>query len=217
MVESQFELGRIQKKLKALPEMDRPVNRLNRKMVRQVAKLADDAELSAQARVGEWIYGPGLPDNVIDVQPRAFAAVDRSVELWRAGTAAKDLATADWTTHHWRRFLSQLPEDLSLEEMYELDGAFGLTKTGNAEVLVPWLELSVERGYAPARPTLEAFLTSVGRLKFLYPLYSRLAASEDDRVWAEAVYARARSGYHPVTIGALDRVLDWQSTADTGR
>jgi phosphate transport system protein len=29
----------------ALPEMDRPVNRLNRKMVRKVAKLADDPEL----------------------------------------------------------------------------------------------------------------------------------------------------------------------------
>ena len=29
----------------ALPEMDRPVNRLNRKMVRKVAKLADDPDL----------------------------------------------------------------------------------------------------------------------------------------------------------------------------
>jgi hypothetical protein len=175
------------------------------------AELLDgDADLAARARVDEWIYGPGLPDNLVEFEPTAFEQVAAAIASWHGGTPAAELATEDWTTHHWLHFLRNLPEAISTVGMTDLDDAFGFTSSGNSEVLVAWLMLAVDHGYAAANPALESFLTSVGRLKFLHPLYSALVSSEGNADWAREIYSQARSGYHPVSISALDRLLEWE-------
>jgi aminopeptidase N len=171
--------------------------------------LQENPTLAARARVDEWIYGSDLPDNVVEFEPTAFRRVAEAAAAWQSGTPAAELATDGWTTHHWRHFLNNLPSEISAVDMADLDDAFGFTSSGNSEVLSTWLLLAIRHDYAAARPALESFLISVGRLKFLYPLYGALTESEENSSWARDVYSRARSGYHPVTIGALDRLLDW--------
>jgi hypothetical protein len=71
------------------------------------------------------------------------------------------------------------------------------------------LTQSIDRGYEPAFPALEAFLLKVGRRKFLRPLYSHLAATEAGRERALEIYRQARPGYHTVSVQTLDEVLGW--------
>jgi len=176
--------------------------------------LQEDPDLEARVRVDEWVYGPGLPENVVVPEPTAFTHVEETIASWQGGASVADLPIADWTTHHWLHFLRNLPDDLSILEMTELDDAFSFTSSKNSEVLVAWLLLAVRHDYSAATPALESFLISVGRLKFLSPLYGALAASEENLEWAQTVYARARPSYHPVSIGALDRLLEWQESAE---
>jgi aminopeptidase N len=178
--------------------------------------LQDDPDLEARARVDEWVYGPGLPENAVVPEPKAFARVEEAIASWQDGTSVADLPTTGWTTHHWLHFLRNLPDELSVTAMRELDEAFAFTSSGNSEVLVAWLLLAIRHDYAAANPALEAFLTSVGRLKFLYPLYGALARSEERLDWARRVYEQARPGYHPVSIGALDTLLEWQKPGEAG-
>ena len=122
--------------------------------------------------------------------------------------AADHVPTESWTTHEWLHFLAALPDDLGIDRLTELDAAFGLTEHGNSEILAAWLEIAVRRGYEPAMPAVEEFLLGVGRRKFLKPLYRALVAQDAER--AAAIYAKARSRYHAVSVRTLDEIVGWR-------
>jgi hypothetical protein len=100
-----------------------------------------------------------------------------------------------------------LPESIPPDRMAELDDAFGLTRRGNAEIAALWLQIAVRNRYRPAEPRLEAFLTSIGRRKFLMPLYRELIKTPEGKARAQAIYAKARPFYHPIAVESVDKLL----------
>jgi hypothetical protein len=94
--------------------------------------------------------------------------------------------------------------------MDELDRAFKLTRSGNSEVAFQWLMMSITNSYAPAYPRLEEFLTTIGRRKFIKPLYEELAKTPEGRERARSIYRRARPGYHPIAVTSIDQILQWK-------
>jgi leukotriene-A4 hydrolase len=94
--------------------------------------------------------------------------------------------------------------------MTDLDAAFGLSRSGNSEILVEWLLRSIESGYEPATPALERFLIQVGRRKFLVALYTELAKTPAGAERALRIYDQARPGYHSLSQGAVDKILHWR-------
>jgi hypothetical protein len=116
-------------------------------------------------------------------------------------------ATAGWVTQQWQHFLRNLPGTPDSARLAGLDAAFHFTDSGNAEVLVDWLQRAIAAGYRPAYPALERFLLSVGRRKFIGPLYAALARTPEGLAFARDVYARARPGYHPLAQAAIDGLL----------
>jgi hypothetical protein len=170
--------------------------------------LGHDPAKAAAVPVDEWLYQPGLPATAPDFRAAAFEKVGQEARAWAVGkTAAKDLPTKDWSTQEWLRFLNELPAALTAQQMAELDGALGLTRRTNAEVIFQWLLLSVRHGYEPAYPRLEQFLTSQGRRKFLTPLYQELLKTPAGKKRAQAIYARARPLYHPISATTIDALL----------
>jgi hypothetical protein len=95
--------------------------------------------------------------------------------------------------------------------MSELDKAFDLTKVGNSEIAFQWLLLCIKNDYAAAYPRLEEFLTSIGRRKFVKPLFDELAKTPEGTKRANDIYAKARSGYHPITQASVDQILKKES------
>ncbi len=116
-----------------------------------------------------------------------------------------------WSTQEWLEFLRQLPPGLGRERMAELDRAFGLTGSGNAEITAEWLKLAVINRYEPANARLEQFLTTVGRRKYVDPLYEELVKTPEGRQKAAAIFAKARSGYHPLTVQGVQAILQGRS------
>ncbi len=168
------------------------------------------AELPASLDLEEWLTGRGLPADLPRPEPGAFREVEDQIAAWAAGRPATELATSGWTTHEWLHFLRHLPSPLEPERLAELDEAFHLTATGNSEILAAWLERSVGAEYRPAYPALRRFLTTVGRRKFLRPLYQALSESETGLAWAREVYGEARPGYHAIARRTIDEILAWQ-------
>jgi len=107
-----------------------------------------------------------------------------------------------WSTQEWLHFLSSLPKTLSAANMRRLDGQWHFTETGNDEILAQWLLMAVRNRYEPAYPTLETFLETVGRRKYVKPLYDAL-----DRKHAIEIYDKARPMYHPITQTTIDDLL----------
>ena len=88
-----------------------------------------------------------------------------------------------------------------------LDREFHFRETGNAEILCQWLLMAVKAHYEPAFPALEGFLCSVGRRKFLKPLYTALLKTPEGSERARAIYAKARPGYHPIARNTIDAMV----------
>jgi leukotriene-A4 hydrolase len=140
-----------------------------------------------------WVYEPGLPPSA----PKPW-----SERLERVAEGVSNAAT--WNTQEWVEFLQTLPRPV---DMAGLDEQFSLNETRNAEILLEWLSLAIDCNYRPAYPRLEDFLTTVGRMRFLRPLYKALMKTQEGEVLARKIYARARPLYHPIAQHAIDRVL----------
>jgi hypothetical protein len=66
--------------------------------------------------------------------------------------------------------------------------------------------IAVRNQYKPAYPRLENFLTSIGRNKFLRPLYRSLVETGQGDL-AKRIFAQAKSGYHPLTVKVNSQVI----------
>ena len=166
-----------------------------------------DKALEDKLQLDQWVYRPGLPANVARPEPAAFADVDAAVQRFAAGGQADAKAWAGWTTAERLRFLNTLPRKLGKDRLDALEQSFGLNRAGNAEVRFAWLELAVGNRYDPAVPSLEEFVTTQGRGKFVKPLIKALAKdSEWGRPIAARVYPKARPLYHPITTRDLDKL-----------
>ena len=170
--------------------------------------VAGDAELGERLKLREWIFEPGLPDNVLLPDANAFVAVDRAAAEYAATRTPDAAAWQGWNTAERLRFLSTLPATLPKEQLAALDRAFGLSDSGNNEVLFAWLKTALSNRYDPAVPVAETFLASVGRTKFVRPLF---AALMDQDEWGQSIarriYGKTRSTYHAVTRGSVDAVV----------
>ena len=169
--------------------------------------LGGDQALEQKLMLDQWVYQPGLPQNMVKPDPRAFAEVDAAVQGFTSGAAPDAAKWARWTTDERLRFLNRLPRKLPAQRLSQLDQALGLNGTGNNEVLFAWLDLAVRNRFQPAVPALERFLTVQGRRKFVRPLIEALA---EDPGWgkpiAARIYRQARPLYHPLTQRDLDKL-----------
>lgn len=109
--------------------------------------------------------------------------------------------------YEWLHFLKALPPDLGAEKMRALDRAFSFTESGNSEIIDEWLLMAVRNRYEPAYGRLEEFLVTVGRRKYVKPLYEELVKTPEGRARAAAIYKKARPGYHPITVRTVDGIV----------
>ncbi|MCI0488039.1 MAG: M1 family metallopeptidase [Blastocatellia bacterium] len=172
--------------------------------------IADDGVMEQKLQIDKWIYGAGVPASCPKVESKEFAKVEEQVKAWQGGAAAKELKTAGWTSHHWLHFLRKLDDPISQERMAELDAAFKFSNTGNSEILNAWLMHAISNKYELAYPSLERFLTSMGRRKFLKPLYTELAKTPEGLEMAREIYRKARPTYHSVSYNTVDEILKWK-------
>ncbi|MCH8059639.1 MAG: M1 family metallopeptidase [Proteobacteria bacterium] len=163
-------------------------------------------ELDAD-RIREWIFEPGIPAGAPHPQSDAFTQIDMIRQDWLKGTeAAEGIDTSVWTYHQWKHFLDGMPDRLSRQQLEDLDQAFRLTASTNNEIAFSWLRIAIRNDYEPAYDRLEDFLVSIGRNKFLMPLYKdMMAAGKADM--ADRIFQKAMPGYHPLSVKRNSQII----------
>ena len=161
----------------------------------------------SDAELDEWLHGSGIPASALRVNSPRLAALDAKREAWLKGELATSaLEPQQWIALEWMHFLNNIDGKASAAQMKELDEAFSLRSTKNNEIGFRFYLASVHAGYGVREP-LNDFLMSVGRQKFVVPLYKALLKNQAEAAWARALYAKARPRYHPETQGSVDKLL----------
>jgi hypothetical protein len=169
-----------------------------------------DAALEQMVRPDEWVFKSGVPDNCPQVESVLFRRVEAAIETWKEGTPARRLDTDGWSTQEWKQFIQSLPDTMTVAQMSDLDSAFDFTHRTNGEILQVWFPRAIANRYDPAYPAIEKFLVTIGRIWLIGGVYRSLAATPEGLEMAKAIYAKARPGYHPVTVSVIDRILQWE-------
>ena len=165
-----------------------------------------DKALEDKLMLDRWVYQPGIPPNMARPPATTFAEQDKAEAAFAAGGATPS-NWAQWNTAERLRFLNRLPRKLPKSRLEALQSAFDLNGASNMEIRFAWLDLAVSNRYDPAVPSLEQFLTSQGRGKFVKPLIEALAKDPSwGRPIAKRIYARARPLYHPLVTRDLDKL-----------
>jgi aminopeptidase N len=169
--------------------------------------LASNPELEKKLQIDAWVYGPGLPTNIVKVDSETFQQVEKQLAMWLEGKPAAELNTKEWTTHEWIHFIRKLPKNVSHDRMKDLDTTFDLSDSRNAEILNEWLVQVITKEYEPGYPAVEKFLASQGRRKYIKRLFTELGKTEEGRKMAARIYQKVKSLYHSVTRDAAEKIL----------
>lgn len=169
--------------------------------------LKGDTALRNKLEINKWVYGPGIPANCPRAGQERFMKVDAERARFLAGAPAAGLTTKEWTTHEWLQFLRKMPDTIAPARMADLDKTFRFTNSGNSEIADLWFVISVRNNYAAAHGAMEQFLSSVGRRKFLGPLYREMMKTAAGRDMAVKLYNKYRMNYHPLAQEELDKIV----------
>jgi leukotriene-A4 hydrolase len=160
------------------------------------------------AEVQSWVYDAGIPkDAPLPDSPR-FNAIDEERSAFLGGTLAADkLDAKSWNTQEWMYFLDRLPDVTPLPRIKELDAAWHLTGTPNAEIGMRWYVHAIAAGDKAVWKAAAEHMTRIGRLYLTLPLYKAFASTPEGLAYAKQVYATAKPGYHPLTQQAIEGIL----------
>jgi leukotriene-A4 hydrolase len=161
----------------------------------------------AQVRADDWLYKPGVPSNAPVAQSSTLSAVLKRATEFAQMKRPQLHWEAQWGATEWRLFLNALPDSLPLAHCKYLDSEFHLVASTNREIQARVLVLGVHAGYAPAIAETQRFLGSVGRLRFVKPLYAALKENSKTAALATTLFAQYEERYHPITRAAVGNLL----------
>jgi aminopeptidase N len=171
--------------------------------------LAKHPNVVTQAELDAWLDQPGIPAFAQKAQSRNFSIVDTARIAWAgSGKLPTRQVTDGWTTQEWVHFLEGMGATLKPEQLAQLDQAYHFTGTANGEIAMRWYPLAIRSGYTQAWPAAGAFIEKVGRRKLILPIYAELVKTPDGLAFAREAFAKAKPGYHPITTGSVQEMLD---------
>lgn len=177
------------------------INYLNTSLIK------GDTNLAKIINADNWIYKSDLPNDIPVLQSKKLDNVQESLNEFKKGKQAKELNTKNWSSHEYLYFIRGLGDSLITKQLDDLHKAFNFAASGNSELQAAWFEHVIKHEYKTDYIALEKFLQTVGRRKFLMPLYSALASTTEGKKYALEIYNKARANYHYVSVQSLDELL----------
>jgi leukotriene-A4 hydrolase len=160
------------------------------------------------AEVDQWVNGPGIPAYAVLPASNMLQAVEQVRAAFLAGKLQAKQFGADWLSEQWIYFFDYMPGPLSALQLAALDQAHDFSKSGDGEIERSWFSQVIAANYRPAYPRLEEFLSSVGEVKLITPLYVQLMKTDSGATLAKRLYTKARPAYHPDAVAAIDTIVE---------
>ncbi|AIF82081.1 cold-active aminopeptidase [endosymbiont of Acanthamoeba sp. UWC8] len=169
--------------------------------------LNKNSRLSQRASIKEWLYGTDLPTTFIEPSKRHLIAIGNQAKEWAADEITQ-IDTAGWRGQQWIYFIDNLPTKLSPNKLEELNKILNIKNSRNALIISKWLTLAIANNYEPAYGSLERYLTIIGKMSLIKPIYEELVKTNEGLKIANHIYNKAKPFYHSLTIREINKVFE---------
>jgi leukotriene-A4 hydrolase len=156
----------------------------------------------------EWLYSPGVPSNCPQIQSKRLEFINNLSSAFKYGTYPSQPEIAAMNTSEKLVYLQTLPRTLNQDECVWLETNYELKNVSNSEILCEWLTISASSDYEPAFPKIKAFLSEVGRMKYLRPLYKALASSPRTRSLGRELFQNTKDSLHQLSANVIGQEIE---------
>ena len=182
-----------------------------------------------QFNTEEWIYKKGLPKNCLQLSSSRLKKMTEMAEKTNAGEVlfapkitykyykkkgkrlrrmiVTKIERKDYIVQEWQTFIRALNPTIGKRKMKELDQFLGFSTCGNSEIMNEWFVLAIKNDYTEIQPEMEAFLSRIGRRKYLVPIYKALTEKPENLLWAKELFKKVAPNYHTVSRNTIEKVL----------
>jgi aminopeptidase N len=182
-----------------------------------------------QFNTEEWIYKKGLPKNCLQLSSTRLENMTEMAEKTNAGEVlfapkitykyykkkgkrlrrmiVTKIERKDFIVQEWQTFIRALNPAIGKRKMKEIDQFLGFSTCGNAEIMNEWFVLAIKNDYTEIRPEMEAFLSKIGRRKYLVPIYKALVEKPENLAWAKDLFQKVAPNYHAVSKNTVEEIL----------
>ncbi len=157
--------------------------------------------------IQKWVFEAGFPEDALEPSSHLLDDVYGRLKAYEGGTLPRLEDVAGWKASQIEIFLKGIPRTIPTEHCAYFCELFGLDKSRNRNHLTDYYVVAIRSGYEPVLADVERLLSSVGRMLYLKPLYRALVETEWSRKHARELFDRHRGAYHPIAVGAIERVL----------
>ena len=168
--------------------------------------------VAASVDADAWLHKPGKPANAPVFRSSRLDEVESLARAWP--THPSEPQVKAWSATERQLYLQNLPRRLDVASLEWLDQTLELSRSRNYEILAEWLVLAIGNGYTQVYARAEEVVGSVGRMKYLRPLYRALGHDATTRELGRRVFALAAAGYHPISRRVVEETMaGWSESA----
>lgn len=142
---------------------------------------ATATQIATDMHYVEWVTAPGLPPVTLDFTTadlnQSSALADDYIFLGGASSPANYTEFDDYYSSLQVVFIERLKariDDVNLAILEKIDVDLTVTGTLDPEVKERWFPLGIRKNYQPVFDQAHTFISSMGRLKYLTPVYQAL-------------------------------------------
>ncbi|KAI7745495.1 hypothetical protein M8C21_028958 [Ambrosia artemisiifolia] len=158
-----------------------------------------------------WTEGTGIPPDAMEPVSNIYTKIVSLAHEFKQGRMPNEEEVANWHGQEWELYLENLPKSVEASQVTALDCRYRLSESKDYEVKVAFLQLAIGSRCSEYYNVVEKTLKEVGRMKYLRPLYTALvqgnAGKEEEKIFAQRVFAEARETYHPIAQGVVESIL----------
>ncbi|KAJ3107929.1 Leukotriene A-4 hydrolase [Phlyctochytrium bullatum] len=176
---------------------------------------SDKKEILDGVNWDEWFNGVGMPPVKNEFDTTLADACHRLAERWDKGRDAPSTAgftaadIADFDSNQIVVFLESLLNKaaLPIAALDFMDELYKLTTRRNSDIKLRWLQLNLGSNHEALYTVAVEFVTSIGRMKYVRPVYRALAKAKNGLALAQETFKKNKSFYHPICAALVEKDL----------
>jgi len=155
-----------------------------------------------------WVYEPGLPDDRHRPQSALYDEVQNVLAAYQEGTRPTREQVANWHRYQILSFLQALPKQIPAEDCPYFEDILDLENKNDAAHYSYFYTTCISSGYQEILPRVEEFISKIGRMLYILPIFRAMIASDWAKADARRILEGVRERHHQITIHVVNKLLE---------